>query len=329
MVLSTQVQQETLKAKKDQLPSRNHYIEEFTTKESGSRWPLKLNASLDIREVLNCFFKGINALVECAHLQFAGGKSALIVNFGSAKKHSAKYTLKTSDYTLGNITFTRAKHFSSQELKQLEDSLALLFYPLRNALLYQEALDNSLKDELTQIANRAAFELAIKREIGVAKRHSHPLCMLVVDIDHFKKVNDNFGHSAGDKLLQQVAKSLKSTLRETDQLFRFGGEEFVILLGNAGINAGVQVAHRALSAVAKEFFYAASPSAGVTVQKSQNPVAGKRVKATASIGVSVFCSGDTRDTLFSRADEALYLAKSMGRNRVHTEDDLEAIKKEG
>ncbi len=277
-----------------------------TLKNALDRWQIQLNASLELRDVLNCFFNGVNKIVRCAGLTYTNKAKATTVELGGEKIHSAKYALKAQGYSLGDIVFTRAKHFSDEELRQLEESLALLFYPLRNALLYKEALDNSLKDALTGLANRAAFELSIKRELGMAKRHNLPLSMIVIDIDHFKAVNDNCGHHAGDCLLSHVGKVLKNMLRETDQVFRVGGEEFVILLANANLAAGSKVAERARKAIAKSNIRVAEHLIGVTV----------------SMGVSTFCADDDRDALFKRADAALYRAKNAGRNKVNTEWDL-------
>lgn len=282
------------------------FINTARAQDDSSRWQIELNASLELRDVLNCFFNGIQRVVPCASIQYLNTSNHIRVDLGAIKVHSAKYTLKAQGYSLGEIVFTRSTRFSQADLQQLEESLTLLFYPLRNAMLYKEALDNSLKDGLTHIANRAAFELAIKRELGMAKRHNQPLTLVMIDIDYFKKVNDTYGHHAGDCLLSNTAKILKSTLRETDQVFRFGGEEFVILLANANIAAGFKVAERARKAIAKSEITAGT----------------QKIKATASMGVSTFSVEDTRDRLFNRADEALYLAKKAGRNTTKTEWDL-------
>ncbi|HEY7771737.1 MAG TPA: GGDEF domain-containing protein [Marinagarivorans sp.] len=277
-----------------------------TLKAPVPRWQLKLNTSLDVRDVLTTFFTGITSMVPCANLRYQNPVKKITIELGGAKQHSAQYGLKAGGYDLGEITFTRSDPFAEDELKQLEDGLSILFYPLRNALLYKEALDSSLRDPLTELSNRAAFELAVKRELGIAKRHNQLLSMIVIDIDHFKKVNDTAGHHTGDLLLKHVAQTLKETLRETDQLFRFGGEEFVVLLSNANIAAAARVAERTRKVV---------ESTGLRLNDCE-------VGASISMGVSTFSSEDDRDSLFQRADEALYLAKNSGRNCVKTEWDL-------
>lgn len=130
--------------------------------------------------------------------------------------------------------------------------------------------------------------------------------MIVIDIDHFKKVNDSSGHHAGDLVLKHVSQTLKDTLRETDQVFRFGGEEFVIVLSNANTAAAERVAERARKLVETTSVSINNCNLGVSI----------------SLGVSTFSAEDDRDSLFQRADEALYLAKKSGRNCVKTEWDL-------
>lgn len=268
-------------------------------------WQLQLSTSLDIREVLNHFFNGITTQIPCASLCYKNEQKNTLIELGGKKAHAANYDLNATGYNLGEITFTRSERFSEAELQQLETALSLLFYPLRNALLYKEAVDGSLRDSLTELANRAAFELAIKRELGMAKRHNQPLSMVMVDVDFFKCINDTVGHHGGDLLLTHIAKTLKSTLRETDQVFRVGGEEFVILLANTNLTAAQRVADRTR----------------LTIANSPMPFDEQRLTATVSMGISTYCSEDSRDSLFERADEALYLAKNSGRNCIKTEWD--------
>ncbi len=282
------------------------FEQRHTAIKESPKWASKLNASLEIRDVLSSFFKGITQELPLASLRYRNSAKNINIEIGSTKTHTAKYGLKTSGYELGDITFSRTERFSEDELKNIENALSHLFYPLRNALLYKEALDSSLRDSLTGLSNRAAFELAIKRELSMAKRHNQALSMIVVDIDHFKHVNDSAGHQAGDQLLRHVAQMLQSTLRETDQVFRFGGEEFVILLASANLAAAHRVAERSRSAIAN----------------SNISVYDRVLSATVSMGISVYSSEDERDSLFERADEALYFAKKNGRNCIKTEWDV-------
>ncbi len=161
----------------------------------------------------------------------------------------------------------------------------------------------SLKDPLTGLSNRRYFQNVLSREIDGVTRSGDPVLLLMLDIDHFKKVNDTYGHPAGDVVLQAVAKTLSSCVRPMDTVARFGGEEFVIILPNCQGPHGNQVAERIRESV-NALQIAVSP--GVTIQ------------VTISIG-GAFAPRWVRSTpelWIDRADIELYRAKHEGRNRV-------------
>ncbi|BDX07641.1 GGDEF domain-containing protein [Planctobacterium marinum] len=158
---------------------------------------------------------------------------------------------------------------------------------------------HSYRDSLTQVPNRNAYNERVELEYRRWKRHKHPICLAVVDIDHFKKINDNFGHAAGDKTLQVIAQNISKCLRNTDFFARWGGEEFVVLLPQTPI---AQV-KKPLETIRKQ------------IQKIPFKFKDRNVSITASIGATEFTQGDTIATAFERADKALYEAKNSGRNR--------------
>jgi len=167
----------------------------------------------------------------------------------------------------------------------------------------------SLTDPLTQIPNRAAWEQHIDTEWQRFQRYDTRLSLAIVDIDHFKHINDNFGHSAGDNVLRAVAQQLRKYLRSTDILARFGGEEFALLLPETDIeNATIALNH------VRE-----------KINKAKFKYQGKQVPVTVSIGVAEADKSITAEHLFNLADDAMYLAKKSGRNRVCT--NLELAKK--
>ena len=178
--------------------------------------------------------------------------------------------------------------------------IGVLFYPLRNAILYKEALESSLRDPLTGIGNRSSMDMSFEREIKLARRHSHPLTLMMVDIDHFKEVNDSLGHQNGDKVLQKIVEIIHATLRETDQIFRYGGEEFIAILHNTDIENAKLIAERVRLNVAM---------APISLENED-------VLNTISIGVSDLRDNDTTSSLFERTDQAMYEAKTTGRNKV-------------
>lgn len=156
-------------------------------------------------------------------------------------------------------------------------------------------------DPLTGLANRRHFMEVADAELARSRRYDTPLSMLMIDIDHFKEVNDAHGHRAGDRVLQQLARSCLEILREVDVAGRVGGEEFAVLLPETEVEGAFEVAERLRSAVA-----------AAEVPREE----GVPIRITVSIGVAAMDAATNLDTLMSQADDALYDAKRAGRNLV-------------
>ncbi|MFE8647089.1 diguanylate cyclase [Sphingomonas sp. NCPPB 2930] len=202
----------------------------------------------------------------------------------------------------------------SAELQTLADALGSMTQRLvgaRDALEHQvrertlslEAANAELgrqaqTDALTGLLNRRAFDPLLERTLADARRNRRPLCILMIDADHFKRVNDAFGHGVGDEVLRMLGGMLRLRLRATDVVARFGGEEFVALLPETGMEDGLRTARQLVDTIAAQ----------------HHPVYGT---ITVSIGVSTCGDGTTRaEDLLRYADEALYRAKDQGRNRA-------------
>ncbi len=170
----------------------------------------------------------------------------------------------------------------------------------------QQQRQQALTDALTQLPNRAAFDERLQLELNRWQRYQSPLCVLIADIDLFKRVNDSWGHHAGDKVLQVIAKHMQQRLRETDFIARFGGEEFIVLLTDTTLADGQKIAEQLRE----------------TVHGCPFHFKDSHVKITISAGLATFHQDDDFNQVFQRADEALYKAKNAGRNRVCTELDL-------
>lgn len=158
-------------------------------------------------------------------------------------------------------------------------------------------------DSLTQLHNRRAFDLLAAQALLEAERGSLPLTALLIDLDHFKELNDSHGHLAGDEVLRQFARLLEGSLRQADILCRWGGEEFVVLLQDTDAGTGHKVAEKIRQ----------------RTEQSEFLFDDTRLSLTASIGVTSLSSSDTLRSLIARADQALYRAKQSGRNRVCSE----------
>lgn len=228
---------------------------------------------------------------------------------GKRGRHQCDYQLSCGEQTLGQFIFSRDQRFSEAERQWLEEWLGVLVLPLGNALRYQEALHLAMIDSLTGVGNRAALDLALHRELHLAERYKTEFSMLVLDVDHFKHVNDQFGHTHGDEVLKEVVQCVAQLCRSSDLLFRYGGEEFVILLSKTDGPGARVIAERVRRGV-EERVYAG---------KGQ-----ERQAVTVSIGIGTRrMEGEpTINSLFDRADRALYQAKKAGRNRVITESPV-------
>jgi diguanylate cyclase len=168
----------------------------------------------------------------------------------------------------------------------------------------EEQRQKALIDPLTGLANRAGWSERLELEMARWKRYGGELLLAVLDIDNFKRINDGYGHLAGDKVLKIIAGELSKRLRKTDFIARFGGEEFVLLIPSTPMEGGRQLLQTLLDGVEQCPFH----------------FRGERVTITLSAGVAAFAANEDGDMVFERADQALYRAKSGGRNRVEQGD---------
>ncbi len=183
---------------------------------------------------------------------------------------------------------------NSDEIKNLKGDLA-------------HARQAASTDSLTGIGNRKLFDETFAREISEAEETGEPLTLLVADIDHFKAFNDTHGHQIGDIVLKLVADRLKRSVKGRDTVTRYGGEEFAVILPRTTLADATEVANQLRSEIAKSRL----------VLRNRGQELGK---VTLSIGVALYRPGESTDTCFQRADEALYTAKRTGRNRVVAEN---------
>lgn len=261
----------------------------------------ELQKSLDPKEVIELFSSTCFDIFPHDGVQYTNDAVGLDIQLGRTSLHHCNYRLIIAEDNLGEITFTRSRKFSDEDTSRLEHLLCSLIYPLRNALLYQQALQSALRDPLTGLQNRAAMDSTLQRETRLAGRHETPLSLLVMDVDWFKSINDKYGHSAGDSVLQALTQCALKCIRSTDMLFRYGGEEFVILMSNTD-RAGAELMARRI----RESIEALNITHGQTT-----------IQTSVSIGLAQFHIDDNSSTLFDRADQALYMAKEQGRNRVY------------
>jgi len=184
----------------------------------------------------------------------------------------------------------RERHLAELEIRRQKELLEQQNVEL--ARLHEQALSLSLHDHLTGLGNRRLLEIHIERELSMARRHGKELAVIMLDVDHFKEFNDIHGHQAGDEALSNVARVITKHLRETDFAFRYGGEEFLLLLPETDFAKAVKVAEKLRIAVAGE------------------------TEVKVSLGATAYRSAATAADLIREADEAMYKAKRQGRNQV-------------
>jgi diguanylate cyclase (GGDEF)-like protein len=166
---------------------------------------------------------------------------------------------------------------------------------------YHETIFNmTITDGLTDVGNKKRLDQLVQKEIPRALRHSRDLALLMVDIDHFKDVNDTYGHLAGDSVLRDLAGILSKRLRPDDELGRYGGEEFAAILPETSLNGALKIAEDLRGLVEQHRFI----------------VEGEQIRVTVSIGAAALKQGMDAKAFFRAADEMLYKAKNSGRNRV-------------
>jgi diguanylate cyclase (GGDEF)-like protein len=259
-----------------------------------------LQATLDPARVIELFQLHFNRYVSIDGLTWQHPEQRQELSFGDCGRHRCEYHLNIEREELGTIQFSRSKRFTTNEIANIENLLCGLLHPLRNALNYQLALRAAHIDKLSGAHNRMAFGELLPREIHLAHRHGAPLALMVMDLDHFKNINDTHGHAAGDDALRCFSAIVKEVIRDCDLFFRYGGEEFVLVLSNTDAQGAVMLAERIRSRVEAEQC------------QTQEHLIDVRV----SIGVAQLQVGESGDALFHRADVALFNAKEAGRNRV-------------
>lgn len=259
-----------------------------------------LQTTLEFNELISIFSSKIANKIPHSAYVYINTEFGLEVKSGVFTRHSCNYALKVEQQQLGELRLMRNHRFSDSDLQLLETLLCCLIYPLKNATLFHQALKMAHTDPLTQTQNRASFKDSISREMSLAARNAKHLSVIFFDIDHFKAVNDTYGHDCGDITLAYSAKWIKESLRDSDIVFRYGGEEFVILLSDTDASGAVLLAERIRA----------------TIESHTIAYGMSAIKVTASLGVSTLCDDDTIESFVKRADNAMYIAKSSGRNQV-------------
>ncbi|WP_162232323.1 GGDEF domain-containing protein [Methylogaea oryzae] len=284
-------------------PRRSKYAE-LTPTPAKAATPVDLSSALQTTlitdQLVPLFFDLVAPIGLLDGFEYSLPRLNMRLSGGHAGTYRASYNLLLEGESLGEFTASRQYPHADFELKQLEGLLTQLIYPLRNTLLYHQALVDAHTDSLTGVGNRAALQSGLAREWKVACRQFAPLSLIAVDLDHFKQVNDAHGHPCGDQVLITVTQCIKHVVRGSDLVYRYGGEEFMILAPDTATEGAATLAERIRH----------------QVEIMPCPTEQGDVNVTVSVGVATLASGESERHLVARADQALYQAKNEGRNRV-------------
>lgn len=275
-----------------------------------SKLTRRLQTSLDTRKIVELFSEELSNIIEFQQFSFQNEDGVSFISGDKSGIHSCQFNLTLDHTILGSIKLSRKKRFIEEELAIIERLASTLVFPLNNAKLYHAALQSALIDELTGLGNKRALQSDLHREAERAVRSKKPFSLLLLDIDHFKKINDTHGHPAGDHVLKNLARTLQACARQSDLCFRYGGEEFLILLDNTNSLQAKLISERFRCVIAEQNIY----------------LGNQAIPVTASLGCATFRAGEPLENLISRADQALYSAKNSGRNKCVSAEDMAPAK---
>jgi two-component system cell cycle response regulator len=276
------------------------------TAENGREAVDKTLAAMPDLVILDVMMPVMDGMEACRHIKGDATTRDIPVIFLSARDETE---VKVNGLLLGANDYI-SKPFKAEELlarvdvamrlKQERDSLR---ESAAEAHAHAElAQERAMTDALTGLLNRYGLQRSLSREHAEARRYQRPLACLMIDLDNFKKVNDTYGHSAGDTALQQVATILTEAVRRSDMVFRYGGEEFLALLPETDLEGAAALAEKIREAASSRLFGDGEHIFSLTL----------------SVGASGLCDGESGNDMIARADLALYQAKESGRNRVES-----------
>lgn len=221
--------------------------------------------------------------------------------------------IPSSQEALGGIlVFGMTQEFSGKSKTRTEFLFRNLEVALEHYQRYRETKEQTYLDDLTGLYNSRFLELTLSTLVSQTENSKNPFYLLFIDIDHFKSINDKHGHVIGSQMLTQIAKSIKSLLRKSDQVFRYGGDEFIVILKHVAEEDALRVARRLCSQTQTRVFL----------------VQTQELKATLSIGVARVIAGDDPKNILQMADDALYESKKKGRNQAFLAGEI-SFKKTG
>jgi len=250
----------------------------------------QLQTTLDINELLSIFAIEVTRYVDFSGLYFKSQSLNTVLPGSRKAKKEQRFELKVDNNFIGTLSYGINGPISLTNFKVLEQLHQCLLHPIKNAIAYHAAMQLAMQDGLTGLGNRRYFDEQLKRSMHNANRHHSLVGLVLGDLNKFKAINDTYGHIAGDVVLQEFADVLRLCTRDSDSLFRFGGDEFAIIVENANDTALAIIENRINLALA-------------------NNAQLNKYQLGCSIGSTFMNRADNELSFFERADEILYRRK--------------------
>lgn len=250
----------------------------------------QLQTTLDVKQLIDIFAIEVAKYLDFTGVYFKHASISATARGSRQAKAERQFELKLNGQFFGLITYAVNTPISMTNYKVLIELHQLLINPLNNAVQYHQAMQLALQDGLTKLGNRRSFDEQIKRTMAQATRRHTRVGLILCDLNKFKAVNDTHGHAAGDSVLVHFAKALQISIRDTDSVFRFGGDEFAVIVADACEESLSAIEHRIHLAISEDILLG-------------------KYRVTSSLGIAFMNRADNPISFFKRADKALYTDK--------------------
>lgn len=250
----------------------------------------QLQTSLELNALLNIFAMEASKHIDFSGLYFKKGEISVAVRGSKPGKKERHFELKINNEYIGTLTYTLNSPISLSSNKILKELHQLIIHPINNAIKYQQAIKLAMQDSLTGLGNRRYFDEQLKRAMHHANRQRTKVGLMVCDLNKFKLINDTYGHNVGDEILINFAQALRDSVRDSDSVFRFGGDEFVIIVEDASENSLLIIEERVTQALALNSLLA-------------------KYQVACALGFTFMNRADNQTSFFERADSLLYRQK--------------------
>jgi diguanylate cyclase (GGDEF)-like protein len=251
----------------------------------------QLQTTLEIDRLLDIFAMEASKFLDLIGLSFSSSEYSGKIRGSRTGKFQQDFSISVEGQHLGKLNYSSNQKINNRTNYTLSHLHQILAYPLRNALKYHQAIKLASQDSLTGLGNRRTFDLALAKAASNAKRKNWVSSLLLIDLDKFKPVNDTFGHHIGDQVLQEFAKCLQASVRDSDSCFRLGGDEFAIIAEDS-------------SSEMKEVFYKR-----LQLKIKENALL-THYQVSCSVGSAILTENEDLTAIYIRADNQLYQHKA-------------------